>query len=163
MGEVRHALRAYAVEGHPLDVILSLLDTLVTKLRPDELVTVTLCLLLVEPGGRRIHVSNAGHIPPLLLAPGRGDRFLPERSALLGLGSQHPPSTVHDLDTPSRIVLITDGLVEVRNTVLTDSLAEFRAAVRSGPENLEALCDLLLSTFGQNKDDDIALVVLDLS
>jgi serine phosphatase RsbU (regulator of sigma subunit) len=48
MGEVRHALRTYAVESHPPDVILSLLDKLVTRLRPDTFITVTLCLLLVE-------------------------------------------------------------------------------------------------------------------
>jgi serine phosphatase RsbU (regulator of sigma subunit) len=143
-------------------VILSLLDKLVTRLRPDIFITVTLCLLLVEPGGRRIRVSNAGHIPPLLLASD-GDRFLSEHSALLGLGLEHPASAVYEIEAPSRIVLITDGLVEVRHAALTDRLADFQAAVRSGPADIEALCDRLLLEFGRNKDDDIALVVLDLS
>jgi serine phosphatase RsbU (regulator of sigma subunit) len=162
MGEVRHALRAYAVEGHPPDVILGLLDRLVTRLRPDTLVTVTLCLLLVEPSGRRIKVSNAGHIPPLIINQD-GDRFLPQHSALLGLGLDHPAPAVCEIEAPTRIVLITDGLVEVPGTVLTESLADFQAAARSGPADIEALCDRLLLDFGQNKDDDIALVVLDLS
>lgn len=132
-----------------------------TRLRPNTFVIVPLCLLLVEPGGRRTRVSNAGHIPPLLLASD-GDRFLPEHSALLGLGLVHPPSAVNEIEPPSRIVLITD-VVEVRDTVLTDRLADLQAAARSGPAGIEALRDRLLLEFGRHRDDDIALVVLGLS
>lgn len=57
MGEVRHALRAYAIEGHDPQTLLTRLDALLVRLRPS--ITVTVCLVLVEPGGRRMHVANA--------------------------------------------------------------------------------------------------------
>jgi serine phosphatase RsbU (regulator of sigma subunit)/CheY-like chemotaxis protein len=158
MGEVRHALRAYALEGHAPHHVHERLEVLLAQTRPG--VTVTMCLILVEPGGRRIHISNAGHIPPLLLTPGGQGHFLPDHGPLPGLGLPHPPASVHDTAPDTRLVLITDGLVEVRSRHLDDSLGEFRAAAAAGPAELEALCDFLLLTFGKDKDDDIALLTV---
>ncbi|MET7682107.1 fused response regulator/phosphatase [Streptomyces sp. NPDC005423] len=156
MGEVRHALRAYAIEGHPPHQILQHLETLLRQSQPG--ITVTLCLVLVAPDGRRLHIANAGHIPPLVIDPRDGPRFHHPHGPLLGLGLPHPEPSVVPVPPGTRLLLVTDGLVEVRTTHLDASLAEFREAVAAGPEDLEALCDLLLSRFGQNKDDDIALI-----
>ncbi|MEV6260667.1 fused response regulator/phosphatase [Streptomyces sp. NPDC051784] len=160
MGEIRHALRAYAMEGHPPHRVLEQLDALLAHTRPG--LTVTLCIVLVEPGGGRIHVANAGHIPPLLLGSDGSAEFLPEHGPLLGLQLPHPPAHVHPAAPGARILLITDGLVEVRTQDLDESLAAFRDATVSGPRELEALCDFLLSRFGENKEDDIALLALQL-
>ena len=161
MGEVRHALRAYAIEGHPPETVLELLDTVLTRGRV-ELVTVTLCLVLVEPDRRRLRIANAGHIPPLLISQGTA-RFVPEHGQLLGLGAARYKATSVELTAATRLVLCTDGLVEVRRTQLTVSLAAFEAAVRTGPDDLDALCDQLLGLFGKDKDDDIALLAADLA
>ncbi|MER8266748.1 SpoIIE family protein phosphatase [Streptomyces griseus] len=160
MGEIRHALRAYALEDHPPHHVLERLDALLAHTRPG--LTVTLCLVLVEPGGGRLHIANAGHIPPLLLRPDGSAAYLPEHGPLLGLRLSHPPAHVHPAEPGSRLVLITDGLVEVRNRDLDDSLAEFLDAAASGPRELEALCDFLLRSFGEDKEDDIALLALHL-
>lgn len=156
MGEVRHALRAYALDKHPPHHILERLEVLLAHSQPG--VTVTLCLVLVEAGGRRVQIANAGHMPPLLIRPDGGARFVPEHGPILGLHLPHPPPVVCDTEPGTRIVLITDGLVEERTVDLTDSLAAFLDAVVSGPTGLEAMCDLLLEAFGQDKDDDIALL-----
>lgn len=161
MGELRHALRAYALEGHPPHRLHDRLETLLAHSRPG--VTVTLCLVLIEPGGRRIHLSNAGHIPPLLVEPDGRARFLPEHGPLLGLGLPHPPATAHETVPDTRLILMTDGLVEERTRDLDSSLRDFRAAVTSGPHDLEQLSDMLLQTFGKDKDDDIALLAVHLS
>jgi serine phosphatase RsbU (regulator of sigma subunit)/CheY-like chemotaxis protein len=158
MGEVRHALRAYALEGHAPHEVHDRLEVLLAQSRPG--IAVTMCLVLIEPGGRRVHISNAGHIPPLLLLPGGEGDFIHEHGPLLGIGLPHPPATVHDTAPGTRIVLLTDGLVEVRNTHLDESLAAFRAAALAGPAELEALCDVLLTAFGKDKDDDIALLTV---
>ncbi|ACU71711.1 response regulator receiver modulated serine phosphatase [Catenulispora acidiphila DSM 44928] len=160
MGEVRHALRAFASEGHPPELILELLDTLLTRGRPRP-ATVTVCLVLVEPGQRRLRVANAGHIPPLLVADGT-TRFVTEHGQLLGIGGASFTATTVELTRPVRLVMCTDGLVETRTTLITENLDIFEAAVAKGPEDLEELCDVLLQTFGQGKDDDIALLVTDL-
>ncbi|MBR7825594.1 fused response regulator/phosphatase [Actinospica sp. MGRD01-02] len=160
MGEVRHALRAYAIEGHAPEVILDLLDNVLAHGR-SELTTVTLCLVLVESGRRRLRIANAGHIPPLL-ASRAGTRFVAEHGRLLGLGGGRFEATVVDLPEPTRLVLCTDGLVEVRHVSITKNLAAYEEAVRGGPEDLEALCDAVLAEFGRGKDDDIALLAADL-
>ncbi|MFE7169725.1 SpoIIE family protein phosphatase [Streptomyces sp. NPDC057616] len=155
MGEVRHALRAYAIEGHPPHHVLQRLETLLGQSQPG--VTVTLCLVLVTPD-RRLHIANAGHIPPLLIDPREGPRFHHPHGPLLGLGLPHPPPTVLPAPPGTRLLMVTDGLVEVRTTHLDTSLAEFSDAVTHGPTDLEEICDLLLTRFGQHKDDDIALL-----
>ncbi|WP_413759377.1 SpoIIE family protein phosphatase [Streptomyces sp. MMBL 11-3] len=156
MGEVRHALRAYAVEGHPPHHILDRLETLLGQSQPG--ITVTLCLVLVEPDERRLHIANAGHIPPLVIDPKDGPRFHDPHGPLVGLGLPHPPPAVVEAPPGTRLLLVTDGLVEIRAAHLDATLAEFRQAVADGPEDLEEMCDLLLERFGQNKDDDIALI-----
>jgi hypothetical protein len=59
--------------------------------------------------------------------------------------------------------MVTDGLVEVRTAPLDVTLAAFRETVAGGPEDIEELCDLLLDRFGQNKDDDIAVIAASFS
>lgn len=162
MGEVRHAVRAYAVEGHPPEVILTLLDKMLRSLQR-ELTTVTLCLVLVEPGGRRLRIANAGHIPPLLIDPAGGFLFAEQHGALLGLGGSAYASTWVDVPPGTRVILLTDGLVEVRHASLTESLAKFAVTAADGPQELELLCDHLLEAFGKDKDDDIALLAIDLA
>ncbi|MEU3186739.1 fused response regulator/phosphatase [Streptomyces sp. NPDC006923] len=161
MGEVRHALRAYALEGHPPHHINERLEGLLAQSRPG--LTVTLCLILIEPGGRRVHVSNAGHIPPLLLGPDGEARFLHDHGPLLGLGLPHPVATAYETAPGTRLVLITDGLVEVRTEHLDHSLAAFSAAALAGPAELTELCDALLLAFGEHKADDIALLAVRLA
>lgn len=158
MGEVRHALRAYAVVGHPPETILALLETLLGELRPG-LTTVTLCLVLIEPGGRHVRVTNAGHVPPLLLEPGDRARFLPEHGPLLGIGLPQPPPVRYEIASPGRLLLITDGLIEISGEALDESLARLMATARSGPGGLEPLADFLLDTLGKEKGDDIALML----
>ncbi len=161
MGEVRHALRAYALEGHPPETVLELLDSLLDRGQV-ELTTVTLCLVLVEPDCRVLHVANAGHIPPLLITAD-GSAFAAEHGRLLGLGEARYEAARIELTGPTRLVLCTDGLVETRRIALSLSLTEFEAAVGTEAEDLETLCDRLLDVFGKDKDDDIALLAADLT
>ncbi|MER5476923.1 fused response regulator/phosphatase [Streptomyces sp. NPDC002734] len=156
MGEVRHALRAYAIEGHDPRTLLDRLDALLTRLRPS--ITVTVCLVLVEPGARRVHVANAGHIPPLLRQPDGSTRYLTEHGPLLGLNLRHPPGVSHDVPEGSTLLLLTDGLVEVPGVDLTESLDELGATLAEAPREIEELCDVLLDRFGKGKTDDIALL-----
>ncbi|MET8574207.1 fused response regulator/phosphatase [Streptomyces sp. NPDC005012] len=156
MGEVRHALRAYAIEGHDPRTLLDRLDALLTRLRPST--TVTVCLVLVEPGARRVQVANAGHIPPLLRHPDGSTRYLTEHGPLLGLNVRHPPGVTHEVPEGSTLLLVTDGLIEVPGTDLGDSLDELAVALTDAPGPIDDLCDLLLERFGREKTDDIALL-----
>ncbi|WP_371483710.1 PP2C family protein-serine/threonine phosphatase [Kitasatospora sp. NBC_00315] len=152
MGELRHALRAYANEGHPPHVLLELLDGLLGRHRPGW--TATVCIALLESGTGLLHVANAGHLPPLLVAPGGGARFVHAHGPLLGLGLPQPRASRHEVASGAGLLMVTDGLVETRGISLDDSLEELRRAAEAGPGEPEALCDLLLETFGAHQEDD---------
>jgi len=156
MGEVRHALRAYAVEGHGPVQILERLDTMLRRFHPLGLTT--LCLLLVDIDAGTLTVANAGHIPPLVVDTG-GARYLDVRGPLLGAGLPQPEATTFPLDPGTLVVLMTDGLVERRKTSLDDGMESLRTSVAASPgDDVEALCDRLLAEFGQDGQDDIALL-----
>ncbi|MFF1697827.1 SpoIIE family protein phosphatase [Streptomyces sp. NPDC058257] len=160
MGELRHALRAYAIEGHPPQQVLNRLETLLAHSQPT--VTASLCLVLVEPGARRLQVANAGHIPPLVISPQGHARFHTPHGPILGLRAPHPAPTALSTPPGTRLLLVTDGLVEVRDTSLNATLDAFMKAATAGPAGLQDLSDHLLDTFGRGKDDDIALLAADL-
>ncbi|MFJ8043334.1 SpoIIE family protein phosphatase [Kitasatospora sp. NPDC096147] len=156
MGELRHALRAYAIEGHDPQTLLDRLDALLVRLRPA--MTATVCLVLVEPGGRRVRIANAGHLPPLLRYPDGSTRYLTEHGILLGLNLPHPAPVTHEVPPGSTLLLLTDGLVEVAGEDLDEGLRELADAVSASSQELDELCDGLLADFGKAKTDDIALL-----
>jgi CheY-like chemotaxis protein len=160
MGELRHALRAYAVEGHGPRTLLERLDTLMVRQRPGW--TATLCLALVRPDSREVEIANAGHLPPLFLDPDGGAHYVPDHGALLGLGVTHPPSVTCGIEPGSRILMVTDGLIERRGVDLGLSLEHLRNAASAGPQDPEGLCDWLLEQFGQEhpEDDTVLFVAL---
>ena len=162
MGEVRHALRAYALEGHQPVHILDLLNTMLRRFHPIDGFT-TLCLLLVDPETGTAQVANAGHLPPLVV-DGTGARYLDIAGPMLGLDLPRPTAVTIGLEPGATVVLITDGLIERRGVPIEDSMAELSAALApriDGPApELEGLCDQLLARFGQDGTDDIALLAL---
>lgn len=155
MGELRHALRAYASEGHPPNVLLSLLDGLLVQHRPGW--TATLCIVLVEPGTGRIHIANAGHLPPLLMPSDGAARYLHDHGPLLGLGLSHPTPTTHHISPGARLLMVTDGLIEIPGAHIDRSLQELSDAVVQGPQDSQTLCDTLLETFAGRQIDDIVI------
>ncbi|GLZ43449.1 fused response regulator/phosphatase [Actinokineospora sp. NBRC 105648] len=156
MGEVRHALRAYAIEGHRPEAIITRLNAMIRRFHPEGLTT--LCLLLWDPAAGTATIANAGHIPPLIVDP-EGARYLSLPGALLGINTTRPPESTVDIPPGTTVVLMTDGLIERRTVSLDVDMEELRASM--DPAELpEAICERLLADFGRDKDDDIALLVL---
>jgi DNA-binding response OmpR family regulator len=157
MGEVRHALRAYALEGHGPVEILDLLDVMLRRFHPEDGFT-TLCLLSIDLEAHTATVANAGHLPPLIV-DGSGTRYLDVAGPMLGIGMDRPAALEIELAPEATIVLVTDGLIERRGIPLDDSMDELRAAISPQPD-LERFCDDLLARFGQHTTDDIAILAL---
>jgi CheY-like chemotaxis protein len=63
MGEPRHALRAFAIEGHSPLAITGLVNEVLTHYHPG--IIATLCLALLDPASGELQIVNCGHIPPL--------------------------------------------------------------------------------------------------
>ena len=155
MVELRHALRAYAVEGHEPAELVALLERMLLRYHPDEFAT--LCVLLLDPASDELRVVNAGHLPPLIVDE-TGARYLDTYGRMLGLGLTQPPGTVHALPATWSIVLVTDGLIEEPGLDLDTAMETLRASVRLDVEP-ERLCTQLLERFTR-RSDDIALLVL---
>ncbi|WP_028807422.1 fused response regulator/phosphatase [Streptomyces canus] len=158
MVELRHALRAYAVDESDPAVLAERLDRTLRRYHPDT--TATVCLALIDPDTGRTRIANAGHIPPLIVRDHGTADYAEAAGPLLGIGLPHPPATELFLEPTDRLLMVTDGLIETRGTDLTASLEHLRAASAGALPGLDALCDTLLDTFGHDREDDIAMLAL---
>lgn len=156
MVELRHALRAYAIEGHGPAEILARLERMMQRFHPREFAT--LCILTIDEDRGRLRVANAGHLPPLLVQP-RDAAYLDVAGPMLGLGRDHAPDRVIELPPSWSIVMITDGLIEAPGVDLDAALDELRTMASVEPAPSE-LCDRMLEHFTPAGRDDIALLVL---
>jgi CheY-like chemotaxis protein len=141
MAELRHAVRAYAVEGHPPGVVLDLVNRFMRTVLPTE--SATLCLFTLEP--------ETG-----------GASFLPTRGPLLGINAPRPADMEFTLPPGGSLVLYTDGLIERRDADLDVGLAVLAECAAVVEPNLDAFCQRLLTRLAAADDqaDDIAVVVL---
>lgn len=160
MGRLRSALRAYALDNEDPATVLAKLDREAQVFEAGIMATV-LCGVL-EPGRAEIRFSSAGHLTPLLAAPGRATEYLDVPPDLpIGIALDRP-RRVTRVELPDRAVLclFTDGLVERRGRSIDDGLAELRAAVR--PEPAEHVCIKVMSTMvgAETPGDDIAVLAL---
>ena len=171
MAQVRNVLRGVALtsDGGPAEILQGL-DLALQRLQVPTLATAVLGQLRAPvaepgaPGGPRVALtwSNAGHPPPLLLAPdGSVELLAREPDLLLGLvpGSARGD---HELSLPagSTLLLYTDGLVERRGESLDDGLGRL-AGVVAGLAGLgvQDLADAVLTALAGDAEDDVVLVV----
>ncbi|MDR7323199.1 SpoIIE family protein phosphatase [Catenuloplanes sp. NPDC020197] len=159
MAELRHALRAYAVEGHPPGTLLVRINDLMLTLLAGEVATV--CVMLIDPASGHVRMANAGHLPPMLITDGRVE-FIEDRGPLLGLRAHRPEDTEFVVPPGATLVLYTDGLIERRDATIDDGLRALAAVASSGvDDHLDDFCDRLLSELtGPEMSDDIAVVAL---
>jgi PAS domain S-box-containing protein len=162
MGQLRNALRAYAVDGHSPGAVVARLDKLVQDLEAGRMAT--LIYLVIEPDLGSIRFASAGHLPPLIMGPDGDARFLEGgRSLPLGVmpGLDYAEATA-EIEAGSTLVLYTDGLVEERGASIDAGLEALRQAVIDGPAEPEALCDHIVEQLLANRPatDDIAVLAL---
>jgi len=165
MGRVRNALRALALTDPRPAAVLAGLDRLFIATEQDEQVT-TVCYLVVDPLTGEGVAGNAGHLPPLLLAPGVPPSFdQNEPGTPLGWAS---PRQQYRFSLPpgNTAVLYSDGLVENRRRGLDAGLDELvtvagqapRAVVDDPDRLIGYLVDRMLA--GYEQDDDVTVLVL---
>ena len=157
MGELRHALRAFVIEGHSPLAITGLLNQVLTRYHPG--IIATLCLALLDPASGEAQIVNCGHMPALLV-DGQDAVYVGEGGLLLGLPMHEPHTETLSLPPGGTLLLITDGLVEERNVFLDVNLEKLRVAAQevSGAE-VEAFSNHLMSIFGP-REDDVAMIAV---
>ncbi|MFC7529379.1 SpoIIE family protein phosphatase [Actinoplanes sp. GCM10030250] len=159
MAELRHAVRAYAVEGHPPGAVLELANRFMRTVLPED--SATLCLLTMEPATGRIRMAGAGHLPPLVHVDGEV-HFLEPRGTLLGIDGPPRHELEYTLPPGGTLVLYTDGLIERRDADIDEGLAALASCAGEVEADLDVFCRRLLTQLAGagEKADDIAVVAL---
>jgi CheY-like chemotaxis protein len=156
MAEIRHALRAFAAEGHDPVTILRLLNDVMERYHDDQ--TATMCLLTLDPRTGAAQIANAGHIPPLHITGGHA-RYGGGGGVLLGFPVQDVAVEETEVPPGGIVMLLTDGLIEDRGIPLGDNLERLRTVAARPEDDLERFSDRVLAEFG-HREDDVALIVL---
>jgi DNA-binding response OmpR family regulator len=157
MGELRHALRAFACEGHPPLAITRLVNNVLRRYHPG-LIT-SLCLLFLDPSTGELEIVNCGHIPPLLVDSGSAE-YRGEGGLVLGLPQHEPHTELTHLPAGGTVLLVTDGLIEDRDVSLDTNLEKLRvAAGAASGHDVQAFSNELISIFG-SREDDVAMIVV---
>ena len=159
MGQLRHALRAFALEGDSPTVVAARLNRLI----PHGAMA-TLLYLVLDPDTMEARYINLGHVPPLMMAPGQPPYFLDGGAPPLGArlwSSCTEKSTV--IAPGSTLLLYTDGLVETRGAPIDRGLTRLADALATKSNgDISALLDhVLAQALGTGEaEDDIAVLAL---
>ncbi|MEA2392643.1 MAG: hypothetical protein QOJ82_534 [Solirubrobacteraceae bacterium] len=161
MGQLRTALRAYALDGHEPGETLTRLDRLMQTIRARGMATAAYAVL--DPGTGVLRYASAGH-PPAVVVEASGHARLLEIASGPPLGTL-PYATYHDVDTTltpgETIVMYTDGLIERRREPLTAGLDRL-CDVATSATSAEALCGRIARQLvpDEGAEDDIAIVAV---
>jgi GAF domain-containing protein/anti-sigma regulatory factor (Ser/Thr protein kinase) len=164
MGQVRSAIRAYAVSGLSPTGVLGSLDTFFDALIEDRVVTAVVGT--ITPSTGRVVLSNAGHPPPLVVRADGSATFCPMQRSLLiaaGLSGSPRPRDELVLDSGDSLVMYSDGLIERRGEVITDGMERLAATAtdiaRAGwPDRPAAMFASMLG--GEERTDDLVVLCL---
>jgi PAS domain S-box-containing protein len=163
MGQMRTALAALAQYTEQPGELLTRLDKFVANTDATDFATVSYGVL--DPSTGTFEYASAGHPPILLVPPGAEPEWLDNAQSppLWGGGQQHRRQARVVLAPGSLLVLFTDGLVERRGELISDSLARMRAAASAlaGLPPSE-VCDTLIATFEVEaaRGDDVAVLAV---
>ena len=164
MGQMRIALRAYALDGDGPGPVLDRLDRLVRGLGDREMATVA--YLVLDPAEMTVDISVAGHLPPLLISGSGQTRLLETvHSRPIGVvAARRYEETRIELNRGDTLVLYTDGLVERRGAAIDEGIRALAAsAAGETREKPEELCDRLIAAAEADVvADDVAVLVVQL-
>ncbi|WP_037945340.1 PP2C family protein-serine/threonine phosphatase, partial [Streptomyces sp. NRRL WC-3774] len=166
MGQLRTALRAYAVENAGPGEILTRLHRMLGHLQPDLYATALIARF--RPGEPEVLWASAGHPPAVVRAADGTVRVLEAKpGVMLGIPMPYVYKD-HRADLPpgSSLVLYTDGLVERRGQGIDPGIGRLARALETlgTPEleqDLDAAADALLKPllYDSERDDDVCLLL----
>jgi anti-sigma regulatory factor (Ser/Thr protein kinase) len=163
MGQIRSSVRAYAALDWTPAHVLAAVDGLVAASgegSPD--VRIATCIYgVLDPTTDELELACAGHVPPLVIdANGARSLDLPTGPPL-GLGAGGYTGTLTTLPVGTMLALCSDGLVESRDTDLSDGLAALGHFLTKGRISLPELCVAAMELCpGTGTDSDDAVLLL---
>jgi PAS domain-containing protein len=170
MGQLRSAVRAFALGDHTPDEVMSGTNRLLIDLDPGQFASC--CYVRVNPLTGVARAARAGHPQPLLRHPdGRTEVLDLPGGVVLGVDPRAEyPVTDLLLEPEAVLALYTDGLVERPGTDIDEGIEDLRATLaRAGPPqhlvpggpSLSRAADLLTAEARRagERPDDIALLL----
>ncbi|WP_225823726.1 SpoIIE family protein phosphatase [Streptomyces naphthomycinicus] len=169
MGQLRSAVRAFALGDRPPDEVLSGTNHLLIDLDPGQFASC--CYLRLDPATGRVRIARAGHPPPLLrCADGRTRVLHVPGGVVLGVDPHaRYPVTELLLEPDAILALYTDGLVERPGADIDEGITALRLALakagatvgRRGGRSLAGVADRLTATarHAADRPDDVALLL----
>lgn len=158
---VVHTLRFAAVEGTPLEDIVSRADELLSAQESDLVATVVVARY--DPESGELRVVSGGHPPALVVAPGGEVTPVSATGGAIGwpaVGSDNV-ARAH-LDVHDSVILYTDGLIEARKDIIEgmDSLSQVASDIAHLPAQHFADELVRRSLAGADRRDDSLALVL---
>jgi serine phosphatase RsbU (regulator of sigma subunit)/PAS domain-containing protein/anti-sigma regulatory factor (Ser/Thr protein kinase) len=164
MGQIRNALRAYAVEGHSPTGVMDRVNRLLLRVEPDTVASC--CYLEVHLAEGTATAVIAGHPAPVLSAGGVTRPLSLRCGPPLGVETEAGyVDTTFLLPGSSALVLYTDGLVEDRRYDVDRGVDDLCVAVGDAPtlDPEVLLAHILAADVGPiPRSDDVAIVALTL-
>ena len=160
MGRMRSALRAYALETADPAEVLGRLDRKMQHFEPDALATVLYAV--IEPELDQMHVSLAGHFPPVIARPGQPAELADvQTGALIGVATraQRPVTTV-PVAPGALLCFYTDGLVERPGELIDEGLDRLCRAVTAQSPEMACAAVMRALVGSEPVRDDIALLMI---
>ncbi|MGH2399131.1 MAG: SpoIIE family protein phosphatase, partial [bacterium] len=163
MGQVRHIVRAYALEGRRPGEIVNHLNRYLCRL-PDN-PQLSICIATLDLYSGAFTYCGGGHPPVLVLRP---------KQPVAGIACTGPPigllmtlaypegRTI--LEPGTRLIAYTDGLIEATRDIVASERALAEAAIRTRVEPpARAATSLVQHVLGGSlHEDDVAVMVFDL-
>ncbi|MFI9111570.1 SpoIIE family protein phosphatase [Streptomyces venezuelae] len=162
MGQLRSAVRAFALAGHRPQDVMRGTNRLLIDLDPGQFASC--CYVLLDPESGELRAVRAGHPPPLMLRPdGTTELVQLAGGMVLGIDDRASYPVTRLLLPPGAVLaLFTDGLVERPGQDIDDGIALLRQALAAtGSLPLADAADRLIREARQvtSRPDDIALLL----
>jgi sigma-B regulation protein RsbU (phosphoserine phosphatase) len=162
MGRLRSTLRAHALYSNDPAEVLSRLDQQVQHFDRCGMIA-TVQLAIFELSLDRLHLSSAGHPPPVFAVPDRPATLVDVAKDLpVGMCSEARRRHVTTINVPqgALICFYTDGLIERRDLLLDVGLERLCEAVTA--DSVESVCTTVMGQLVGNHPpgDDVAVLAL---
>ncbi len=157
MASVRSAIQ-YAAHTDPPEIFLPKLSTLRSLREQGQLATV-LCMV-IDLAAHSVHVTSAGHLPPLLVHNGKSEFLHSEVGLPIGVDTNSSyESSSFAVPRGASLLGFTDGLIERHGESLDEGLERLRLTAVDASGDLTEMMDQILERVREPESvDDTAIV-----
>ncbi len=161
MGQLRNALRAYALDGEGSDVVVAAINEYAIDTATTDFTT--LIYAVYDPSTGKLEWTSAGH-PPMLCRRSSGVEILTAGHGLpIGIVRREYGRSSTQLDTGDLVVAFSDGLVEYQREPMDRGVMRISDALEDHRERgTEEVIDQLVAPLAsRERVDDVCVLMLE--